>query len=211
MKNIIVLLFLSVLIGCNDEPDPISPNPVVPSNVEGTPLWEIRDEKNVVWSNYLREIIPERGPDLLRVVPSDHSDFMKGDFSKLSTEERIEFWVLLFSAMAQRESNFNTSLTYQENFRDRHGEYIISRGLLQLSIESSLGYGCPLNSANDLHDPFKNLECSVMIMNRWVQRDERIAGRVGGEWRGGARYWSVLRSINSSPYSFIVSSMKEVY
>ena len=102
------------------------------------------------------------------------------------------------STIAKFESNFKPETFHQEKFKDRFGNYIISRGLLQLSVESGRGYGCIIPQELDLHEPQVNLECGVKILNRWVGRDEVISDRITLEngkrrWLGGARYWAVLR------------------
>lgn len=118
---------------------------------------------------------------------------------------RLNFWAYLISIMAERESNFNPDAFFVENFNDGNGNKVVSRGLLQLSIESARGYSCPfLNTAQDLHDPENNLISSVLIMKRWVVQDGLISAQLAsGKWRGGARYWSVLRK--SSTLNFFKS------
>jgi hypothetical protein len=110
--------------------------------------------------------------------------------------------------MVKYESGFNTNAKLTEKFTDYHGRKVISRGLLQISIESSHSYDCDLQSSEDLHDPLKNLTCGIRILNRWVKYDRRIAGKVSQSWRGGARYWAVLRSIGSPYKSILKASQK---
>jgi hypothetical protein len=130
---------------------------------------------------------------MLTVVPEDIEEFCPA-YSRLARQKQVAFWVYLLSSITQFESNFKPETSYQENFRDANGNYVISRGLLQLSIESGNGYGCAFRSASDVHDPLQNLSCGIRILNRWVSRDKQIAGKSGSAWQGGARYWSVLRT-----------------
>jgi len=145
-----------------------------------------------VWAKSLRESIRTLGTDMLKVVPSDIKEFCP-NFKNLADYEKVEFYAQLISVMSKYESNYKPETTYTEGFNDAKGNPVISRGLLQISIESGKSYDCPLKTAQDLHKPEVNLACGVRILNRWVSRDGRIAGYVEKKWRGGARYWSVLR------------------
>ncbi|HEY0686869.1 MAG TPA: transglycosylase SLT domain-containing protein [Steroidobacter sp.] len=127
------------------------------------------------------------------VVPSDIAKFCP-NYPTLRTADRSKFWVGLLSAMARPESDFQPDKTYQESFKDRRGDWVISRGLLQLSQESANGYGCKIKNAKDLHDPSVNIPCSIRILDRWVDKDGVIASyKLDLDVRGGGRYWSVLR------------------
>lgn len=105
----------------------------------------------------------------------------------------IWFWGKILAKMAYYESKWKPETKYQENFKDRNGKYIVSRGLFQLSIESGRGYDRSLKDEQSLHDPKVNIELAVKIMEKLVGDNDRIAGKVSGKWQGGARYWSVLR------------------
>lgn len=126
-------------------------------------------------------------------APSDIETFCPR-FKELTRLEQRMFWIYLFSAMTEKESSFRPATFYQENFKDLDGNFIISRGLLQLSIESSNGYGCNLDSAQELHDPETNLNCGMRIFTRHLKKDGVISGQRGSTWLGGARYWAVLRT-----------------
>jgi hypothetical protein len=141
-------------------------------------------------------------------VPEDATTFCP-KYTKLSSSQRKEFWAFLISAMTKYESSFKPETQYKEAFKDSKGNNVISRGLLQISIESANGYGCGFKTVSELHDPYANLSCGIRILNRWMSRDKRIAGKVDGGWRGGARYWSVLRSTNK-PYSSIVAMTRKM-
>lgn len=133
--------------------------------------------------------------ELQNQFPSDINSYCKG-YSRLSPSQRLNFWGDLLTAISFHESRHNPKLMYKERFKDSSGSQVISRGLLQLSFESSKGYGCPLDQASQLHDPAKNIDCGVRILNRWISQDGVIskdAGLLKKKWRGAARYWSVLR------------------
>lgn len=108
------------------------------------------------------------------------------------------FWAGLLSAMAKPESNFKPETTYvEQDILDANKQKVISRGLLQISIESAnqKAYGCAIKNAQDLHQVDVNLNCAARIMARWVQKDGHIAAPSRPD-AGAARYWSVLRGRN---------------
>ena len=126
-------------------------------------------------------------------VPKDIQKFCP-EYSALDTKFRTMFWAGLLSAMAKYESNFKPETAYTEKFRDHAGNNVVSRGLLQISIESAnqKQYSCLISNSEDLHDPAINLSCGARILSRWIEADGVVAYSNGGN-RGGARYWSVLR------------------
>ncbi len=182
-------------------PPPPTPNPLPPVEPPTTshtrPLWESANVDGKKWTEHVLNRLDTLGTELTSTVTTDMQTFCP-KFSRLSNLDRKYFWAYLMSAMVRFESNFRTNVTYQENFKDSNGDYVISRGLLQISYESARGYQCEMRQAQDLHDPYVNLECGIRILDRWIGRDLRIAGQQSGAWRGGARYWAVLRSSSSS-------------
>ena len=168
------------------------------------PLWEDKRAEGKEWTEHVERELEILGQDLLDVIPADQTTFCPR-YSSLSYAQRKQYWTFLISSMVRFESNFKPEVAYTENFNDSNGRKVVSRGLLQISIESGNAYGCGFKTTQDLHDPKKNLSCGIRILNRWLGRDGRIAGKVSGSWRGGARYWSVLRSSNSTPYNSISS------
>jgi len=190
MKQLVILF---LFISCSQDPVPtptgsptFTPTPTEQETIDFKGRWN-----NTTYDTHLIKALVIYGRDLLEVKPTDWKDF-SNSFPE-THDERVKFWAKIIVEMAYYESGWKTFTQYKESFKDQKGEYIISRGLLQLSIESAKGYGCPLPVAEYLHDPKLNLECGVRILNRWVSRDKRIAGKVGDQWLGGARYWSVLR------------------
>ena len=128
--------------------------------------------------------------------PSDIQMFCPR-YTALEADTRVRFWVTLLSAMAKYESNFDPGTAFTETLKDSAGNRVVSRGLLQLSIESAnqKRYGCSIRHAQDLHDPAINLSCGARILSTWVEADGVVA-YAGGGIGGGARYWSVLRPSN---------------
>ncbi len=168
------------------------------------PLWENHSSQGKAWTEFVHRELELNGQNLLDVIPADQNLFC-ANYSNLSEQQRKTYWVFLISSMVRFESNFNPAISFTEGFNDSQGKPVVSRGLLQLSIESGNAYGCQFKSAQEVHDPLKNLSCGVKILNRWLGRDGRIAGKVSSQWRGGARYWSVLREGDKTSYKSILS------
>ena len=190
MKRFITLIFITIsLMSCVQEEEG-------PKSEFDVPLkWaHINDSKD--WDSFLKTALEQQAPELMEKTPGDIQNFTK-NYTRMNYNERLNFWAYLVSIMAEKESNFNPKAFYKEAFYDANGNNVISRGLLQLSIESARGYKCPVKDGPDLHDPEKNLICTVLILKRWVLTDGVISGNSAGKWRGGARYWSVLRKKNT--------------
>lgn len=166
------------------------------------PLWEQKSTDYREWSDHVRRELHTLAPALLNHLPKDSGVYCP-NYKNLTLIQREDFWIYLLSAMARYESNFNPDLKYKESFYDNNGKNVISRGLLQISIESSRGYNCGFANENEIHDPFKNLSCGLRILNKWMVNDGYIGSRVIRSWRGGARYWSVLRSNGSSQKAIV--------
>jgi hypothetical protein len=98
------------------------------------------------------------------------------------------------AAMSRYDSSFNPSATYRENFKNSRGEYVISTGLFQVSYESSRGYGFAGITTEQLKDPYKNIDVAMAIMDKWATADGTIAGNGKSPYKGGSKYWSVLRA-----------------
>lgn len=110
------------------------------------------------------------------------------------------------SIMAKYESSFKNGEQFTESFNDSKGNPVISRGLLQLSFESSnqKAYSCGLKTPEDLHDAKINLSCGVKIVNYWLNRDLIFFGEKFDPVKnkmiyfGLGRYHSVGRSPSKS-------------
>lgn len=221
MKWSVLFLLVLSLVGCKQteglfsaieqelptsldgDRNPPLPTPAPPSN--GTEPakdevlsghWENYSTDGRYWSKFVSDQIKENFEDLTDTVPADIDNYCS-NYPQLDRKQRINFWMHLLSTMAYFESGHDPSTSYQESFNDGSGNPVISRGLLQLSYESSLGYGCPISIGEDLHDPSINLHCALRILTRWVVYDGVISRNEVGGWKGGARYWSVLRKVST--------------
>jgi hypothetical protein len=178
---------------------PVVPDPPSTPNVPSTPgdviraRWETKTRDGVLWSQHVYNAIPTIAPNLLSRNPADVAHFCPA-YASLSASDKKNFWVYLLSGLTELESDFNPAATFTENFRDQNGRLVESVGLLQLSIGDAAIYGCRFRSTADMEDPYKNLDCGLKILNRWVGSDRAIGGRNGAAFLGGARYWSTLRA-----------------
>ena len=199
MKPYVILIFfwlalvylVAGLAGCKQmEPVPQASVQVLPKVIP-TLAW---GDKHPDWTEHLLEEIAKS--KMLDVIPSDAKGFCPS-YAKLTKSQRAEVLAQLISIMAKRESNFKPETKFTEAFNDAKGRKVISRGLLQISIESANSYGCGFKNAEELHDPKKNLSCGVKIIERWVQRDGQAMGTKGKNL-GCGRYWSVCRASSRS-------------
>lgn len=159
------------------------------------------DWDNEAWTQFVLDALEKHRQDLLKFDnPKDAETF---GYKAKTIAEKKAFYLMLISSMARCESSFKPETSYKESFNDSKGKPVISRGLLQISIESGRGYNKSLKKAEELHDPKINLETGVMILNRWIPKD----GYIGTNKKGGGRYWSVLRETSSSRAK-IIAKMK---
>ena len=159
------------------------------------------------WTKFTQDAIRDYGQGLLKNVPQDIQNYCP-KYSNLNNQGRGDFWVHLISKLAYFESSYNPQTTYTERFPDNNGNRVISRGLLQLSIESANGnYACGLRNANEFHDPKINLECTVRIFNKLVLENGVINTKINGKWRGASRYWSPFRNERNDKISNYTKSL----
>lgn len=145
------------------------------------------------WVKMLSEKIDVYGKPLINNRPKDWGSYCKTDFEKLTTWQRKQFYIMMLSKLAEYESSYNPRATYKEDFKNSKGEWVISAGIFQNSLESGKGYGCPYKEQNDLFDPNKNIECAVKIVNRWVGERDRVIAPTAAPWLGMARYFGPFR------------------
>lgn len=153
--------------------------------------WSKKD-KTGQWTAVTEEAV--KASELPGLVPTDVERFCP-TYAALDADDRAVFWTGLISIIARPESNFKPETKFTESFPDSQGNPVISRGLLQISIESAnqKRYACGIEDAESLHQPDVNLRCGVRILAAWVKADNVIASWGSKPNRGGARYWSTLR------------------
>jgi hypothetical protein len=177
----IICIILLLLVGCTTLP--VTPPSTGPS------IWQYDAETKYALENY--------GQALLAYGPSDLKDWCP------STTDKTRMYTAFLAHLSTRESGRDPNQTYKENFKDSKGNYIISTGLTQVSVESCRSYGSTASSTEDLKSVAKNLECAVRILNRWIPKD----GYIAKDKLGCGRYWSVCRPGSSKEY--IKSKMQE--
>lgn len=167
--------------------------------------WESSGNRQA-WSNALTGAIKTHLNDLSKA--KDVTGFCP-KFNALPEQDKIKALGEIFVGMALYESSWKPETVYRECSKkscvygsgcvvDKTYGYcmkgsskydnglVISRGLLQMSISSSLSYGCDLKSSDDLHVPSKNLECATLIMQKLVAKR--------GTMTTASNYWSVMKS-----------------
>ena len=128
------------------------------------------------------------------------------------------FYTTLFYEMIRHESGFDTNEDYYECAKAKcyysagcfvdpvrgycritsnkfDNGFAVSRGLFQLSVSSVRSLGCKdyVQNSQDLHIEEKNIKCALNIYKNYIIQDKIITGKVDDKWKGGSRYWSVLR------------------
>lgn len=183
-----VIIWASFTFGCKT----ILPVTIVTPEVKE--FEYVAQWSNPEYTKILLEALEKYGQPMLNNAPKNFAEYCKKPFANLTMAERKQFYLTLFSSLAFYESSFKPNTTFRENFKDQKGNYVISAGLMQLSVESGNAYGCGLKSTNDLLDPKTNLECAVRIANRWVGERDFMLHSKTSPWLGFSRYWSPYRN-----------------
>lgn len=145
---------------------------------------------NQQWTNELSKALDLYGKDLLATAPYDFQEWCWNKY-----DDKKQFYINLFSAMAFYESTWKTSSSYTEpNIFDKKGNHVISVGLMQVSSESCAGYQMPYVPNTELREPTRNFECTVRIANKWIPENKVIAQGFSTSSKGLAKYWSVVRT-----------------
>lgn len=145
------------------------------------------------YDNYVRELITDSSEFAVGPAPADIAEVCP-NYDRLPPHQRADFWVYFVQALASVESGFNKYTGLPEDMVDRHGEQIISEGLLQMSYsDRGRGPGCTFDRARDeersnndktIFDPKRNLQCGVSIL-KWQLADNELF------YKGS--YWNPLR------------------
>lgn len=207
------------------EPEPSKPTDEEKPTEKLKLAWSGKHPDADIWTASVLDSLILHGADLLESRPVDASEFCP-NFSSLNPTETRQFFAQFISIIAKHESRFNSAVFYKEcssssqtygakgKYFASEGKYCIpghkkdggiavSRGLLQISLESAQAYNCDLNEPEELHDPLRNISCAVRILNRFVPSERmsegkmrghgRLAGKVDSSWKGASAYWSVMR------------------
>jgi hypothetical protein len=156
-------------------------------------LWADKNT-GASWTVFTEKIIEK---SLLHQSNPEDIEYFCPKYKSITKTDKIKFWTGLISSMAYYESSFDPNAEYTEKFKDNQGEYIVSRGLLQLSFESAnqKAYNCNIESDQDLYLAEVNLNCGINILSYWLNKDKAITS-IKSKIKGAGRYWAVLRSNN---------------
>jgi hypothetical protein len=149
--------------------------------------WETKPERRT-WS---AELITAVSTHLAELEAGNPEEFVAG-YHALPAPGRLRYWGELVVAMAKFESGWKPDTIFHEP----PPLGVDSVGLLQLSYEDQKFHKLERldRASRSLEDPLVNLRCGVVILSTLLARDGVVAGMADGKHRGGARYWSVLRS-----------------
>ncbi|MES2965681.1 MAG: hypothetical protein V4760_17500 [Bdellovibrionota bacterium] len=208
--------------GASSTPDPVADSPSTDSPTPPTPgtppssgttfkaLWSGKHPQADEWTADAQASLANFG-DALLAGPTDVTDFCPR-FSRLGTNERIDFFVQFIAAMTKYESSFNPALRFTETSMGNDpvtGVQVQSEGLMQLSYVDELNYravvpagACDFDFQGDkrytikdlrrsILDPKKNLTCAIAILNRQVERYNKLAVSSGA-------YWAVIKTDRST-------------
>lgn len=163
-------------------------------------LWESARAEGKEWSRYVLNLIHQQTPNLIQ-GSADMATFCPR-YSYLTTDERVNLWGLLISAMTKYESGFNPLSRMQETTMGTDPitrKPVYSEGLLQLSYQDVKVYPfcdefnwardkslSPSDPRKTILNPYKNLNCGIQILAQQLKRKNRIALSSGV-------YWSVIK------------------
>jgi hypothetical protein len=151
--------------------------------------WDGETENGAIWTGWLSEAIAGERPSLLDAAPRDVRKFCPA-YRSLSRRDREQFWIMLISAIAERESDFDEDAFLDEPLPLSER----SIGLLQLSLSDSRDFGCAFKTELEIEGARENLRCGVQILRQLVEQDGVIGGAPNLAYRGAARYWAVLNA-----------------
>jgi len=131
--------------------------------------------------------------DLLR------TEMLCTNYRRLDKTDREKVWTVIMTQLAEFESSYDPNVKYVENFRNSAGERVVSRGLYQISKESSDLYDCGFDNACQIHDPKKNIACAVKILVSNMKRQGIAFGMCPrnsqSRFCGASAYWGPFRNM----------------
>lgn len=210
MKYIILALFLA---SCNQAPQ----GAIVASQDNTTAISQDSTEASVDQTKPIDK--PLTLKEKLSVIAKEFEPLQTSymPFCSKTPKDLNLFYTTLFYEMIRHESGFKNETEYYECAKAKcyyasgcfsdpirgfcritssklDGGFAVSRGLFQLSVSSSRGLGCSfINKSDDLHNEDLNIRCALHIYKNYIIQDKIITGKVDDKWKGGARFWAVLR------------------
>lgn len=192
-----------------------SPAPVASKYV---PLWEKNHPERKSWSSTVRDVVENKAPYLFR-GPADVDQFCPM-YSRLGTQDKLNFWVEFFAGVSLYESGFKPTSRMVETTMGTDpitGRQVASEGLLQLSYQDvEWAPYCEFDfqkdrqyAINDVRrsilDPATNLSCGIQILDRQVKSHGDIALsknvywatlKINGKYTKLAEIKSITRSLS---------------
>lgn len=149
--------------------------------------WDTNPTRKT-WSNELISAVRSHMTELEQGNPDS---FVSG-YNGLLDDNKVRYWAELVIRMIKWESSFNPHCIFHEPAPLN----VDSVGLLQLSYGDGPNYHLePLSLEHkSLEDPLLNIRCGLKILAHWLAKDKVVAEGTGHDSKGGARYWSVLRT-----------------
>lgn len=177
--------------------------------------WDSISTKGL-WTSQAAQILKSTGGGLIDNAPEDVVDFCPNYF-ELEEQGKVAFWIHLLNSIAKRESAFDPLVGNDEsNFGGAGANQVVSRGLLQISYDSSKARvyrqsGCAAKDADALHTFEDNITCGVAIFSHWAREDGCISCKnEAGKNLGIARYWSTLRERYEVPCKICSSGVAKI-
>jgi len=215
-----LFFFFTLLVACG--PVAVQPQLEIKPPARIALSWESSHPERQAWSDALIAELAQKVPDMSKA--KDIKTFCP-KFELLKPIEKNKAFAEIMVGMAKHESGWKpetafrecnkTKCVYKECFKHANYGYcmigdkkydegvITSRGLLQMSIHSSMSYGCGLKESSELHDPVKNLNCAVIILDKQIKRTGMMTAQ--------SNYWSVLKSTYSKNHIKEISSHVHKY
>lgn len=178
---------------------PVTPPPSSPPATGFKAGWEKNAPSRAEWTQIVRDVVSNSAPALLK-GPGDVGDFCPM-YDRLGTQDRLNFWAELISAVSKYESSWIPTTRMIETTMGTDpvtGRQVASEGLLQLSYQDvQWARYCEFDWATDknysdtdprksIFDVRKNLSCGIQILDRQVAKKSNIALTTGV-------YWAVLK------------------
>lgn len=186
-----------------------TPSPSAPASSIAL-SWDTTDERKA-WSKELLSLAEKYKPSFANA--KDRADFCP-KFAELTPARQTAAFAEFLLGIIYFESSYIPTKWYTETAMGMDSvtkKQIVSEGFFQLSYQDVKGYPyCEFDYSKDkglgmsdpkktILDPYKNLRCGVRIFNHLATQNVAISQQafdaVKGKtvYKGGARYWSVLR------------------
>lgn len=153
------------------------------------------------WNHFVSNEIINNEDIYIKSDSNYKQDLLKLDsnYYKLTENQRISVWTLLFASIIKFESNFNPNCRFRE---DASLDYVYSEGLLQLSYGDETRFNIPLDpQKQNILDPETNLRSGVIIFSRQLNNKKVIFTKKH-------YYWSVLTNKQSDIINFFKKNYK---